>query len=174
MIRIGIYAGSFDPIHEGHISFAETAIETAKLNEVYFLAERSNRFKHGVTHMAHRLAMLKLATESNPNLKVLELPDRQFSVSKTLPRLNQKFPADQLYLLIGSDLLEHIGEWPLLNRLLSRMGLIVGLREGYNRLRANRQIAQLPLKNEQVFLIKNPAAKISDAHNRQDFRKSET
>jgi nicotinate-nucleotide adenylyltransferase len=174
MKRIGIYAGSFDPIHDGHVSFALAAIDKAKLDEVYFLPERTHRVKRGVTHLAHRLAMLKLATESNPGLKVMELPDKQFSVAKTLPRLNQKFPGDQLYLIIGSDVLEHMGEWPLINRLLARMGLVVGLRIGFSRPRANRILAAMPVNSEQVFVIKSPAAEISSATIRQTFMKGET
>lgn len=164
MKRIGIYAGSFDPVHDGHIGLALAAANKAKLDEVYFLPERSHRLKRGVTHMAHRVAMLKLATEGHAKLKVLELPDRQFSVAKTLPRLNQMFPKDQLLLLIGSDLLVHMVEWPLVDRLFSRMGVVVGLRQNFSMTKASQILRQLPIGSEQTVVIKSPYAAISSAH----------
>lgn len=167
--RIGIFAGSFDPVHSGHIEFALAAASKANLDKVYFLPEPTHRHKRSVSHLAHRLGMLKLAIASYSNLAVLDLPDRQFSVAKTLPRLNQKFPNDQLFLIVGSDLLEYIGEWPLIDRLLSRMGLIVGLRAGFKLNRASILIKQLPNISDQVFIIKSPAAAMSSAKIRKTF-----
>lgn len=121
-------SGSFDPVHAGHVAFALQAIEAAKLDKVYFAPEALPRRKHGYTHIAHRIAMLKLATAVHPKLGVLELPDKNFSVGKTLPRLQQRFRAAELFYLCGSDMLEHMPEWTLLDAFLAKMELVVGVR----------------------------------------------
>lgn len=169
-MRAGIFAGSFDPIHQGHVDFALSAIRRAKLDKVYFLPEAKPRTKPTASHLAHRLAMLKLAILPHSSLDVLELPDRQFTVGKSLPRLNQKFHDDELFLMIGSDLLEHLGDWPLADRLLTRMGLIIGLRHGFRAEKAKTLIRQLPIKTGEVFILSSPGAKVSSAAIRQAVR----
>src|SRR6185295_10705588 len=103
MKRIGFFSGTFDPIHKGHIAFALQALEAAELDRVYFMPEAKPRRKEGMTHYGHRVAMLRLALRPHKNLKVLEVPDRQFSVQRTMPRLKTRFKNDQLFLLMGSD-----------------------------------------------------------------------
>jgi nicotinic acid mononucleotide adenylyltransferase len=71
--RIGIYAGTFDPVHAGHVSFALHAMTVAQLDEVYFLPERLPRYKPGAAHFAHRVAMLKRAVKPHPDLQIIEL-----------------------------------------------------------------------------------------------------
>src|SRR5258708_32608937 len=100
---IGILSGSFDPIHAGHISLALAALEKADLQAVYFLPEPLPRRKTGVTHIAHRIAMLTRALQAFPQLQVLELPDRQFTIARSLPRLKQRFAGRDLCFIMGSD-----------------------------------------------------------------------
>ena len=64
--RIGIFAGTFDPVHKGHISFALQAIEAAGLDEVVFLPEPRPRHKQSVTDQSHRIAMINLAIKAYP------------------------------------------------------------------------------------------------------------
>ncbi|MGZ6004881.1 MAG: nicotinate (nicotinamide) nucleotide adenylyltransferase [Candidatus Saccharimonadales bacterium] len=159
--RIGIYSGSFDPVHDGHVEFALATVHQVKLDKVYFLPEGVHRNKQGLSHLAHRLAMLKLAVQNQPRLAVLDLPDKQFSVAKTLPRLNHKFANDDLYLLIGSDVVEHMKTWPLIDALLRRMNLVVGLRAGTDTQAAEATIKQLPVKPKDVVIIASPQPQLS-------------
>jgi nicotinate-nucleotide adenylyltransferase len=69
--RIGIYSGTFDPVHSGHISFALQSLKAAKLDKVYFLPERRPRNKQQVEHFGHRVAMLKRAIKPYPEFNVL-------------------------------------------------------------------------------------------------------
>ncbi len=133
MNKIGIFSGTFDPVHGGHIAFALEAAKRAGLNKAYFLPEAVPRRKDGVTHYAHRVAMLKLALKPYRKLDVLELPDKQFSVKRTLPRIKKLLPDAELYLLIGSDMLEFLntGQWPDTDLLLAQTKLIVGVRASY-------------------------------------------
>lgn len=132
MAKIGIFSGTFDPVHKGHIAFALQAAEAAGLDRIYFLPESVPRRKEGVTHYAHRIAMLRIALKPYKKLAVLDLPDKQFSVKQTLPRLTKRFKNSELYLLLGSDAGLHLasGAWPSSDVLLASAKLIVGLRTG--------------------------------------------
>jgi len=128
-LRVGIYAGTFNPVHTGHIAFALQSIKTAKLDMVYFLPERRPRHKKGVEHFAHRVAMLKAAVRPHPQLTVLETDDVSFTVQRTLPKLQDQFSDSQLVFLMGSDIVPHIASWPLAHRLFEQAELVVGMRK---------------------------------------------
>jgi nicotinate-nucleotide adenylyltransferase len=135
MSKIGILSGTFDPVHAGHIAFALKSIEKAGLDKVLLIPERVPRRKQGITHYAHRVAMIKLALKPYKNIKLLELPDKQLSVQKTLPRLKRLFPHDELYMLLGSDMIDLLispevkQQWPDAMRLFSTIKIIVSVRD---------------------------------------------
>lgn len=129
MNRIGIYAGTFDPVHSGHLTFALQAIEAAKLDKVYFLPERRPRAKQQAEHFGHRVAMLNRAIKPYQQFEVIELVDMNFSVEKTLPQLKKRFETDQLVYLFGSDVVPQLAEWPNADKLLDNAELVVGLRQ---------------------------------------------
>ncbi|MFI5271100.1 MAG: nicotinate-nicotinamide nucleotide adenylyltransferase [Candidatus Saccharimonadales bacterium] len=126
--RIGVYAGTFDPVHTGHITFALQAMKAANLDHVYFLPERKPRGKKNVEHYAHRVAMLSRALKPHPKFHELEMVEMQFTVSRTLPFLHKKFEGDTLVFLFGSDVVRHIGKWPNSSQLLKDGEFIIGLR----------------------------------------------
>jgi nicotinate-nucleotide adenylyltransferase len=128
MSRIGIYAGTFDPVHTGHITFALQARKAANLDHIYFLPERKPRDKKNVEHYAHRVAMLTRALKPHPKFHELEMVEMQFSVSRTLPFLNKKFKDDNLVFLFGSDVVGHISKWPSAPQLLQNGEFVIGLR----------------------------------------------
>lgn len=133
MSRIGIYAGTFDPVHSGHVTFALQALEVADLDHIYFLPERRPRAKPQVEHFAHRSAMLKQALKPHPLCSVLELVDASFSVRRTLPALQKEFATDQLVFLFGSDVMSGMSTWPNADQLLRGGELVIGLRNGDDR-----------------------------------------
>lgn len=149
MNKIGIFSGTFDPVHAGHIAFALEAMESAGLDKVYFLPESMPRRKSGVTHYAHRLAMLNLALKPYDKLGILELPDKQFSVSKTLPRLKAKLPDSELFMLIGSDMLmmlsssEATEQWPGFSSFLRSVTLMVVIRDEHELEEATQRLNKL-------------------------------
>lgn len=126
--RIGIYAGTFDPIHIGHISFALQALEQAQLNAVYFLPEPEPRYKPSVLSVNQRAEMIKLAIKPYGFLGLLSLEDDHFSVESTLPQLNAKFGNVQLVYLFGSDVFCQIPKWPGANILAATGEFAVGIR----------------------------------------------
>lgn len=172
--RIGIYSGTFDPVHEGHIAFALQAIEQANLDEVVFLPERRPRYKQGVEHFGHRTAMLARAIRPHDKLSMLELPDRHFSVKRTLPELRKIFPEAELVCMVGSDVLPHLTSWPEVATLLKSCELLVGVRGDESPNWVTQQIEMLPISPLASHVIPSYAAEVSSGQIRAAIRSNTT
>jgi nicotinate-nucleotide adenylyltransferase len=128
MKKVGIYSGTFDPIHVGHLGFAHEAVDQCGLDKVFFLIEPSPRRKQGVKAFEHRVRMVQLAIQDEPRFGSIMLEQQRFTVADTLPALLKRFEGAELCLLIGDDGLSRLGDWPQIERLLKSVILIVGLR----------------------------------------------
>ncbi len=166
-MRIGIYSGTFDPVHKGHVAFALQAAEKARLDKVFFVPERKPRRKANCTHIAHRIAMIKLAVRTHALLDVLELPEAYFEPRKTYARLQAIFPDDTIVLLLGEDLLEHMPLWPHVDQLLARVELVVGFRMQHNQDSIQRLMSALPVLPKKNYLIQTNYDSVSSMKIRQ-------
>ncbi len=130
-MKIGIYAGAFDPVHNGHIAFAVATAVVCGLDKIIFLPERQPRGKANVVDFAHRVAMLQLATKEHNKFEVCELEAPQFSVKHTLPHLQELFPDERLTLLVGSDNVRAMNPttWPDVEHLYATADIAVGMRK---------------------------------------------
>lgn len=128
--QVGIYSGTFNPVHSGHIAFALAAKQQCGLDEVYFIPEPQPRRKTQVTPLNRRVAMLKLATAEQGGLDVLALASQQFTVGETLPEIQRLFPDANLTLLAGSDVAAHFPDWEGLGQLLDTAKLAIAVRAG--------------------------------------------
>ena len=169
--RVGIYSGTFDPVHAGHVSFALQALKAAKLDVIYFLPERRPRTKTGIEHFGHRVAMLKRATTPHKHLRVLETEDVSFSVANTLPRLRKRFPKDQLVFLVGSDVVEHMPVWPNVEQLLKQSELLIGIRADATQGATDAIIAGWNVKPQATTIIDSYAATVSSQTIRAALRR---
>ncbi len=124
--RIGIFPGAFDPVHAGHVAFALTALQKGNLDEVVFLPERQPLSRPGAEHYAHRVSMIKSALRPHPRCSVLELAERRFRTTKTLPTLRAVFPDAELFLLISSKALPDLLQRPYIGQAFKDFGLIIG------------------------------------------------
>lgn len=129
-MRIGIYSGSFDPVHLGHVRFALEAARSCHLDKVYFLVEPRPRHKQGVKAFEHRVAMVRIALGSYDNLGTLLVDQRRFSVLETWPVLEGRFHSDDLYMLMGDDVFARLSHWPMVETLITSVRFIVGVRHG--------------------------------------------
>ena len=169
-VRLGIYAGAFDPVHAGHVGFALQALQAASLDEIIFMPERRPPLKPGVEHYAHRVAMLKKALKPHPKLAVLEMVDRQYSVSRTLPQLRSLFPQAQLIFLMGSDAALDMPAWPHVQRLLEVAELVVGVRSQHQHQTVAKSVQAWTVQPRALTIIDSYAPDVSSAVIRQALR----
>lgn len=165
--RIGIYSGTFNPIHSGHIMFALQALEGAGLDAVYFMPERRPRQKTLTEHYGHRVAMIRRALLPHPRLDVLETDDISFTVNRTFRRLQQQFEGDQLVFLMGSDVAIHLHSWPGIERMLVDAELAIGMRAGTSTSDLRRSLAALPVPHSHVHVLESFAPHVSSTEVRQ-------
>ncbi|HSW92543.1 MAG TPA: adenylyltransferase/cytidyltransferase family protein, partial [Patescibacteria group bacterium] len=130
---IGIYSGTFDPIHVGHIAFAKEVARELTLDTVIFLPEQRPRGKQRVTDIHHRVELIKQSIQNDNQLQILSLPMQQFTVAETLPELQKHFANANLTFLIGSDIVRTFTyRWDGLETLLKAVTFAVGIRAGDN------------------------------------------
>lgn len=160
-MRIGIYSGTFDPIHRGHVAFALGAAKQLALDKVLVMPERSPRGKLSVSNFEHRVRMTRLATGPHRKLKTVVLDDHRFTVRDTLPKIEALYPGAKLTLLIGSDVVKTFGlRWPHLEEFLQKVDLAISLRVGESESAVRTQLDELgmPLC---ATLISGPHAHLS-------------
>jgi nicotinate-nucleotide adenylyltransferase len=114
-MRIGVFGGTFDPVHNGHVLPVEAAAMKFQLRRVYYVPARLSPHKETVpTDPRHRVAMLALAIQGRPDWSIdLEELDREapsYTV-ETLAAIQARQPGDELWLLMGTDILSGFARW---------------------------------------------------------------
>lgn len=143
MKKVGIYSGTFDPVHNGHLAFAGDALRQCGLDKVFFLVEPRPRRKQGVKAFEHRWQMVQLAIAGEPKFGSIMLEQAQFTATETLPVLQERFKGAELCLLMGDDWLKHFADWPHVEELAQSVTFAIGLRH------TTRQEAEALLKTIQ-------------------------
>ena len=129
-MRIGLFFGSFNPIHIGHLIIANTLATSTDLEQVWFVVSPHNPFKKvkSLLHEFDRLDMVERAIADNSRLKATNI---EFSMPKpsytidTLVRLSEKYPQHTFRLIMGEDNLEQFANWKNHDRILEYYGLYV-------------------------------------------------
>jgi len=132
---IGIYGGSFDPVHRGHLAPARAAISQFHLSPFYVIPAFQPPHKAKCdASFAHRLAMARLVFVDWPEVEVSDLEKQRGGVSYTVDTvevLHKRHPKDKLYLLVGADTTAEIKTWKEPERLSRLVRLLVAPRPGY-------------------------------------------
>jgi nicotinate-nucleotide adenylyltransferase len=134
-MRIGVFGGTFDPVHLAHLILAEQCREKGWLDQVLFVpaARPPHKQERVLTPFAQRVEMLQLATSGQPAFRVDELekdrPGPSYTV-ETLDQIHQRNPPAQLFLLIGGDTLHELPTWYQPALILARANLLVTARPG--------------------------------------------
>ncbi|MGA9173829.1 MAG: nicotinate-nucleotide adenylyltransferase [Thermoactinomyces sp.] len=128
-MRVGIFGGTFDPIHLGHLLLAEQAMETASLEQVWFIPAGEPPHKQGneITSAHHRLQMVKLATETNPHFVVNDLEIKRKGPSYTVDTiqiLKELTPENDFFLLVGADMVKDLPHWYKIKKILQFVRVI--------------------------------------------------
>ncbi len=115
-MKIGLYFGTFNPIHIGHLVIANYMVEYTDLDEVWLVVSPQNPLKNKSTLLSdiHRLAIVRVAIEDNPKLKACDiefkLPKPSYTAT-TLAYLSEKYPKNEFSLIMGEDNLRTLHKW---------------------------------------------------------------
>lgn len=170
MKSVGIFGGSFNPIHTGHIALAKSLCEKAGLDEVWFMVSPMNPFKKAATDLLDdqlRLEMVKKALEGEPQLQAC---DYEFHLPKpsytwhTLQAISQDFSDIRFTLLIGGDNWSAFDKWYHHDDILAHYPIVVYPRKGSD-------IGEVP---EGVTIVETPLLNISSTEIRHHIAKGES
>lgn len=160
-MKIGLFFGSFNPIHIGHLVIANVMQDRTDLGEVWFVVSPQNPFKKQKTllHEFDRLKMVELAIADHFYFRASDvefhMPKPSFTID-TLTYLSDKFPQHQFKLIIGGDNLTHFHKWKNYEQILEHYGLYVYPRPGEKKelIHANIQFVEAPLMDISATFIR--------------------
>ena len=164
MKKVGIYSGSFNPIHHGHVMLANYLVEFADLDELWFVVTPQNplKQKEDLLDDDERLKMVQLAVGDDPRLKVsdieMHLPTPSYTIN-TLTSLSEQCPDCKFIFICGMDSLQNFKNWREYQRILDNYELLVFPREGYD----GGELINYP----SVTVLKTPILEISSTFIRQ-------
>jgi nicotinate-nucleotide adenylyltransferase len=160
-MKIGLYFGTFNPIHVGHLIIANYMADFTELDQVWMVVTPKNplKSKDSLLEDYHRLNMVKIAIDDNPKLKVsdieFKLPKPSYT-SFTLANLREQYPDNDFALIMGEDNLRTFHKWKNFEQILELHDLFV-----YPRILTEQE--QQEASNESNNLKSHPRVKMYDA-----------
>jgi nicotinate-nucleotide adenylyltransferase len=136
-MKIGLYFGSFNPIHIGHLIIGSHIIEYTDLQKVWFVVSPHNPLKETSTLLNeyHRLHLVQTAIEADARFKAsdveFKLPKPSYTID-TLTYLNEKYPKHQFVVIMGSDSYRNLHRWKNYEQLVKNYQMIVYIRPGFD------------------------------------------
>ena len=164
MKKVGIYSGSFNPIHHGHVMLANYLVEFADLDELWFVVTPQNplKQKEELLDDDERLKMVQLAIGDDPRFHVsdieMHLPRPSYTIN-TLTALSDQCPDCKFFFICGMDSLQNFKNWREYQKILDNYELLVFPREGYD----GGELINYP----SVTVLKTPIIEISSTFIRQ-------
>ena len=126
--RIGCLLGSFDPIHMGHLQMAVLTLNKGIVDRILFVPSKQNPWKESSTDFVHRCLMVQLAIDEIDNCLLSTIDFRTTEPhysSNTLKLLKEEYPSDELFLIVGDDVVDSIKDWNEGEWILNNFKLIV-------------------------------------------------
>lgn len=152
-MKIGLYFGSFNPIHIGHLIIANYILNESDIEKVWFIVSPLNPFKDSENLMNEydRFHLVSKAIEEDPRLKASDiefsLPKPSYTVH-TLAYLKEKYPDHSFSIIMGSDGFQNLGKWKNVETIVEYYPIIIYKRPGFevdNKLKARITIMDAPL-----------------------------
>jgi len=169
-MKIGLYFGTFNPIHVGHLIIANHMAEHSDLDQIWMVVTPHNPLKKKSTLLEdhHRLQMVFLATEGFPKLQPsdieFKLPQPNYTVN-TLAHLQEKFPQHEFALIMGEDNLNSLQKWKNYEVILQNHDLYV-----YPRLDSGEMDAQF-VNHPKIHKVDAPVIELSSTFIRESINK---
>ena len=169
-MKIGLYFGSFNPVHTGHLIIANHLLNTTPLQQVWLIVSPHNPLKKSssLLNEYHRLHLVQSAIEGEKNLKAsnveFHLPKPSYTID-TLTYLKEKFPEHSFAVIMGSDSFYNIHKWKNYEVLLKEYELYIYQRTGFE-VRENTR--------SNIKLLNAPLLEISSTHIRELIKKNKS
>lgn len=134
-LYIGLFFGSFNPIHIGHLIIANYIVEFTQIKEVWFVISPHNPLKEKTSLLSdhHRLAIVNIAVEDDARFKSCDiefkLPQPSFTIH-TLTYLKEKYPKKEFVVIMGADNLQSIDKWRNFEQIINNYNIFVYPRPG--------------------------------------------
>lgn len=166
-MNIGLYFGSFNPIHTGHLIIANHVVEHADLDKIWFVVSPHNPLKesHSLLNEYDRLHLAELAIKNNNKFRVsnveFHLPKPSYTID-TLTYLSEKFPLEKFSVIMGSDSYQNITRWKNYEKILEFYKVIVFERPNF--------LMSGVTVPENVTVLKAPLLEISSTHIRSQIK----
>jgi nicotinate-nucleotide adenylyltransferase len=160
-MRIAILGGTFDPIHNGHLTAAQSVAETFQVDELHFVPAFTppHKVASGLTSPFHRFAMVALATISIDRFRTstieVDALERRYTVD-TLEAMKKSHPGAELLFIIGTDMFQEIESWRNYRRLFELAHIVIVNRPGFP-FRENVVPCQVLTEKKAVVLPEKPA-----------------
>jgi nicotinate-nucleotide adenylyltransferase len=138
-MKVGLYFGSFNPIHHGHLLIASYVLNHTDLQQVWFVVSPQNPLKPAASLLNeyHRLYLVQLAVEGEKNLKAsdieFKLPKPSYTID-TLTYLQEKYPGNEFSVIMGSDSFQNLPKWKNADWLLRHYPIYIYKRPGFETL----------------------------------------
>ncbi|MFH1651165.1 MAG: nicotinate-nucleotide adenylyltransferase [Chloroflexota bacterium] len=174
-MNVGIFGGTFDPIHNGHLAIAEEARTQLGLAKVYLVPAgipwQKEEGGREITVAEHRLEMVRLAVADNTCFGISEMeierPGPSYTID-TVITIQEKLGSEAvLYLILGWDSLEQLPEWHEAADLVQRCYLVAAPRPGYRRPDLKKLEKRLPGISGKVMLMAKPRMSVSSTEIRE-------
>jgi nicotinate-nucleotide adenylyltransferase len=162
-MKTGLFFGSFNPIHIGHLIIVNHLLNNTDLKKIWFIVSPQNPFKEATSLLNeyHRLHLLKLATEDDPRLKVSDIEftlPRPSYTSTTLVHLEEKYPGHEFCIIMGSDSFRNLHKWKNYEAITRNYQIYIYNRQGFdveNHINANITVMDAPLLQISATEIRN-------------------
>lgn len=135
-MKIGLYFGSFNPIHTAHLIVANHILNETDIQKIWFIVSPQNPFKKesGLLNEYHRLHMVRLATEGDNRIKASDiefgLPKPSYTID-TLMYLEEKFPDHKFNVIVGSDSFQNFNKWKNHEAIIKNFPIYIYKRPGF-------------------------------------------
>lgn len=165
-MNIGLYFGSFNPIHVGHLIIAQHVLDNTPIERLWFVVSPQNPFKpsKSLLNEYDRLSLVELAIEDNHKMETCDiefkLPKPSYTID-TLTYLSEKYPSHNFFIIMGSDSYTNIDKWKNVELLLEKYHFIVYNRPGF----------EIEEKNNKTTILTNtPSLEISASFIRNNIK----
>ncbi|HEX9016925.1 MAG TPA: nicotinate-nucleotide adenylyltransferase [Chloroflexota bacterium] len=172
-MRIGVFGGTFDPIHIGHLIAAEEARHTLRLERVLFApaSQPPHKEMEGVTPVRHRVRMVELALEGNPAFELsmvdLDRPGPSYTV-ETLRLLHRDLgPGTEIFFIVGMDSLAELRSWRDPEQVIALCRLAVLNRPPYPDVDTAELERGLPGISDRIVMVRMPGVNVASSDLRE-------